>query len=311
MRLVIIGTGAMARAHAKAFLDLDEVEIVGVAGRSIDSLEDFGNEFDVNSRHTNIQNLYHATEADLAVISVDIDQTCNVLLTTAEFPWTILTEKPIGVDLTESKKLKAELGDSVYRIFVALNRRHYSTFQELIKNVQLKPGARIINVTDQEDQFDATIKGFPSRVVENWMFANSIHMIDMIRQTARGKIVGIDRIANWQSMKKTEHRVSIFFDSGDICNYQCKWNDEGPWAFSVETKDSIFLMKPLEKLLEVSSNGEVVDITPQSEWDLKFKPGIRHQAEMMHRRMKNKSSTITEFLDAFETMQLVNDIYKN
>ena len=47
MRLAIVGTGNMARAHAQAFSDLEGVEIVGVAGRSIESIENFGNEFKI------------------------------------------------------------------------------------------------------------------------------------------------------------------------------------------------------------------------------------------------------------------------
>jgi hypothetical protein len=69
------------------------------------------------------------------------------------------------------------------------------------------------------------------------------------------------------------------------------------------------MMKPLEKLLNVSDRGRIIDITPQSSWDLNFKPGFRTQAEMMLRKMGDKPSTIVSFLDAFETMQLVHHMY--
>ena len=310
MRLAIVGTGNMARAHAKAFLDLDDVKIVGVAGRSIGSLENFANEFGIKNKHTSIQSLYHATQADLVVIAVDIDQTYEVLLSCAEFPWVILTEKPLGVDLIEAKSLLGKLCDHVDRIFVALNRRHYATFHELIKHVELKSGPRVITVLDQEDQFAAQLAGISPRVVENWMFANSVHLIDLMRHSGRGKIIDIKPNTSWRSMQKMEHEVSLTFDSGDVGIYKCQWNDVGPWSLSIQTDRSTFMMKPLEKLLNISDNGQIIDITPESSWDLRFKPGFRSQAEMILRKMNNESSTIVGFLDAFDTMQLVHEMYK-
>jgi predicted dehydrogenase len=309
VRLAIVGTGNMARAHAQAFSDLEGVEIVGVAGRSIESIENFGNEFKIEHKHTSIKNLYRTTQADLVVIAVDIDQTSEILRSCAEYPWVILTEKPLGVDLAEAKKLFSLLCNHVDRIFVALNRRHYSTFNELIKNVESKSGPRIITVLDQENQFDAQLAGMAPHVVDNWMFANSIHLIDLMRNCGRGKVTDIKSYTSWRSMEKMEHHVSLTFDSGDFGTYKCQWNDVGPWSLSVETDGSKFMMKPLEKLLNVSDRGRIIDITPQSSWDLNFKPGFRTQAEMMLRKMGDKPSTIVSFLDAFETMQLVHHMY--
>lgn len=307
----IIGAGQMAREHAKAFTNIDGVSLLGVAIRSKSSLKDFAKEFKVSQVCENIKELYETTRADLVVVAVNVEQTAKVLLDCARYPWTILVEKPIGINLAESLKLRDQLGESTRRIFVAFNRRHYSTFLKINQIIGDDPDQRIIKVIDQEDQFAALLAGIDKLTVDNWMFANSIHLIDLLKQFARGKVIEIEKKSNWISMSNMKHIVHIKFESGDVGIYECQWNDVGPWSVSVEVGKARLLLKPLEKLLQISESGEVTDISPNSEWDLNFKPGFRRQAEMMIRQVEGKVSPVASFADAVSTMQLVHDIYSN
>ncbi|CAB4748510.1 unannotated protein [freshwater metagenome] len=222
-----------------------------------------------------------------------------------------MVEKPLGINLTEGNYLDKALGDAVNRIYVALNRRHYSTFRELDRLINLDSGKRIIKVIDQENQFAARSAGFSTQITENWMFANSIHLIDILRQFGRGKIINIEQSTKWKSMTTMKHQVSIAFDSGDIGIYECQWNEAGPWSVLVSKENSNWLMKPLEKLTQIFESSGAIDLTPKSDWDTNFKPGFRLQAEMMIAKMKDRESKIVSFKDALSTMQLVHDMYES
>lgn len=311
MRLAIVGAGNIAREHAKAFLDLDDIELLGVTSRSKEPLEIFATQFKISNKCDNIDDLYKMTKAELVIITVNIDQISSVLIECARYPWTILVEKPLGTNFAESQRLSKDLGDATNRIYVALNRRHYSTFRELDRLINLNSDQRIIKVTDQEDQFAARLAGFSTPITDHWMFANSIHLIDILRQFGRGKIIRIEQETKWKSMTIMKHCVSIAFDSGDLGIYECHWNEVGPWSVSVSKENSNWLMKPLEKLEQVIETGEVIDITPKSDWDTKFKPGFRLQAKMMIAQMKGQESKIVSFQDALMTMQLVHDMYQS
>ena len=311
MRLAIVGAGKIAREHAKAFLDIEKTELLGVTSRSKKPLEAFATDFKVTNKCDNIEQLYRTTQAELVIITVNVDQILSVLLECACYPWTILVEKPLGINLTEGNYLDKALGDATNQIYVALNRRHYSTFRELDRLINLDSGQRIIKVTDQEDQFAARAAGFSTQITENWMFANSIHLIDILRQFGRGKIIDIDQSSKWKSMTTMKHQVSIAFDSGDIGIYECQWNEAGPWSVSVTKENSTWLMKPLEKLTQIFESGGAIDLTPKSDWDTNFKPGFRLQAEMMIAKMKDRESKIVSFKDALSTMQLVHDMYES
>jgi len=311
MRLAIVGAGKIAREHAKAFLDIENTQLLGVTSRSRNPLEAFAADFNVINKCDNIEQLYRTTQAELVIITVNVDQISSVLLECARYPWTILVEKPLGINLTESNYLDKALGDAANRIYVALNRRHYSTFRELDRLINFDSGKRIIKVTDQEDQFAARSAGFGTQIIEHWMFANSIHLIDIFRQFGRGKILNIEQSSKWKSMAIMKHCVYVTFDSGDLGIYECQWNEIGPWSVSVTKENSTWLMKPLEKLTQIFETGVAIDITPKSDWDTKFKPGFRLQAEMMIAKMKGQESKIVSFKDALATMQLVHDMYES
>lgn len=309
MRVAIVGAGVIAQEHARAFLDIDDIEIVGVTSRSKQPLENFATKFNVKNKCSSIQDLYKTTQAELVIITVSVDQISNVLLECAQHPWTILVEKPLGINFIESQDLLRALGEVTNRIFVALNRRHYSTFLKLEQIINLDSSPRLIKITDQEDQFAARFAGSSFSVTENWMFANSIHLIDILRQFGRGQVTAIKQQSKWKSMATMKHQVSVSFDSGDIGIYECQWNKPGPWSVSVEKENLFWIMKPLEKLEQILKTGEIIEMTPKSDWDTKFKAGFRRQAELMIAQLEGKESKIASFQDAFMTMRLVNEMY--
>ena len=282
-----------------------------MTSRSKRSLDTFATEFKVSSKCDNIQELYRRTQAELVIITVNVDQISSVLLECARYPWTILVEKPLGINMAECNHLDKALGTETSRVYVALNRRHYSTFQELDRLTNLDAAQRIIKVSDQEDQFAACQAGFSTQVIDNWMFANSIHLIDILRQFGRGKITNIEQESKWKSMTIMKHHVSVTFDSGDLGVYECQWNEVGPWSVSITKENLNWTMKPLEKLEQILETGEIIDLTPKSDWDAKFKPGFRLQAEMMVAQIKGQKSKIVNFHDALTTMKLVHDMYKH
>src|SRR2546425_867700 len=80
---------------------------------------------------------------------------------------------------------------------LALNRRHYSSTRTVLDDVAKLQGQRLIHVYDQEDQIVARAAKQPELVVLNWMYANSIHVVDYLTILGRGRIVGVEPIARW------------------------------------------------------------------------------------------------------------------
>jgi hypothetical protein len=169
-------------------------------------------------------------------------------------------------------------------------------------------GARFIKIQDQENQAAALAAGQPALVVENWMYANSIHLIDYLRMFARGTITKVERIIPYRPSAETV-LVHLTYDSGDHALYEGIWHAPGPWAVSVTIPRARWELRPIEQLAtqRLGERPQAVQIDPQ---DTEFKPGYRLQAEWAAAAAVGAPSAGLATLDeAVETMKLVDVIF--
>ena len=62
-----------------------------------------------------------------------------------------MSEKPLGLFMSNTISLLQEAGDKSQEIFVAMNRRHYQSTRTARKLVENDQGQRVVSVLDQEN----------------------------------------------------------------------------------------------------------------------------------------------------------------
>jgi predicted dehydrogenase len=246
-RVSFIGAGSMTREHLRAFGDVPQVALSGLHSRTRARAESLAAEFSVPHVCDSIDELYERTRADLAVVSVPELSTNAVAHQCFAFPWTLLIEKPVGYDLGDAEAIVSEAHRHQRRVFVALNRRHYSSTQAVLTDLETRDELRYVRVQDQQDQAAALSAGQPEQVVRNWMYANSIHTIDYLRLLGRGTVTAVRPIVRWTPERPGMVLSEISFDSGDVGIYEGVWNGPGPWAVTVSTPSRRWEMRPLEQ----------------------------------------------------------------
>lgn len=92
MRVGLVGTGGIARAHANACAQVAEVELVAICDVSDENVQRFGEEFGVAARYIDLQAMLAEAELDIAII-------CT---------WGVFHAE-LGVEIARSKKVKAIL----------------------------------------------------------------------------------------------------------------------------------------------------------------------------------------------------------
>jgi len=226
-----------------------------------------------------------------------------------EYPWTVLLEKPVGYNLCDAEEIEAAARAKNRSVFVALNRRHYSSTQTVVRDLKELPGQRFIRVQDQEDQFQALQAGQPKTVVDNWMYANSIHVIDYFLTFGRGKIYNVEPIIPWNADDPNYVVAKVSFDSGDVGLYEGIWKGPGPWAVSVNTPEKRWEMRPLEQAAFQITGQRKLDVVEAHPWDTQFKPGLRLQAEKAVGAAKGEVNDLSTLQVAMESMRLVQAIF--
>ncbi|MEI6638247.1 MAG: hypothetical protein WCL46_00885, partial [Chlorobium sp.] len=171
-------------------------------------------------------------------------------------------------------------------------------------------GQRLIHGYDQENPIAALECRQPELVVKNWMFANSVHVIDYLRIFGRGDITSVEPIIPWQSDVPLFVMTKIHFLSGDIGIYEAIWNGPGPWAVTVTTQQKRFELRPLEQATVQLYKSRSLGALPSHPWDAQFKPGLRMQAEEAIKAIRHQPTLLPTLDEALETMKLVGAIYE-
>jgi predicted dehydrogenase len=308
-KVAIIGAGYMAREHIRAFQDVPGVSVVGLHSKTRTKAEALAKEFGQILVCDSVAELFEKTQADLVVVAVPILAMKAVCETCFEYPWAALIEKPVGYNLAEAEEIEASARARNRRAFVALNRRHYGSTRTVQADLANLTGTRLIKVQDQEAPVAALESGEPELVVQNWMFANSIHLIDFFSMFGRGKVVRVERTIRFDKVRPRYVAATITFESGDVGLYEAIWDGPAPWSVTVNTDNKRWEMRPLEKAAFQLGGTRVLQQSQEDVWDSQFKPGLRHQAQMAVQAAKGQPSELPTLQDALESMRLAHAIY--
>jgi predicted dehydrogenase len=308
-KVAIVGAGYMAREHIRAFQDVPGLQIMGIQSRTRARAEEIAARFHIPAVCDSLSELYDTSRADLVVVSVPELEMNKVSRACFQYPWSVLLEKPAGYNLSDAEDIMLAASKKNSRVFVALNRRSYSSTQSVLNDIKNISGQRFIKVQDQEDQVRALQAGQPKTVVDNWMFANSIHVIDYFRMFGRGKICAVEPVIPWNPNKPGFVIAKIAFDSGDVGLYEGIWDGPGPWAVSINTPEKRWEMRPLEQAAFQIAGQRKLEIVASHPWDIQFKPGLRLQAEKAVAAVKGVTNDLPTLQDAMESMLLIKAIF--
>lgn len=310
IKIGMIGAGSMAPEHIKAFNDIEGVEVVGIQNRTRGNAEKVAAESGVPYVADSIADLYNDCSPDLVVVAVYEPAIESVIMECLKYPWSILMEKPVGMNFDEAKEIQLAALNADRTVWVGLNRRTMSSTIAALESLSDVEGERYIYVQDQQGLDGARALGHIESVVENWMYANSIHLIDYLLTFGRGKVQQVQRIIPWNPENPGVVLAKIEFDSGDTGIYEGIWHGPGPWACTVTTSDIRWEMRPLEHARYQLAGERVLHDVEVASWDAEFKPGFRNQAEQVVAALRGHKSAVVSLDNAVEGMRLVSEIFQ-
>jgi predicted dehydrogenase len=255
-----------------------------------------------------VPELYERSRAALVLLAVPELSMNTVAKSSFEFPWTVMMEKPPGYNLADAVDIQSAAKATRSHVLVGLNRRFLAATLRAKAELDESAVPRFIKVEDQQNQAAAFSAGQPIAVVQNYMYANSIHTIDYLRILGRGHVTSVDHVVHWDPAHPGPVVCRLTYDSGDIGMYEGMWHAPGPWAVTVTVPKKRWEMRPLERLTteELGQPPHGIEADP---WDIDFKPGFRRQAEAAVLSACGRQSNAASLDDAIETMRLIARIF--
>ena len=308
--IAIVGAGGMAREHAKAFASLPGVKVAGLTSRTRSKADALASELGIGLVANSIAELHQQTNADLVVVTVPELSANPVAMSAFKHPWAVLMEKPAGYDLADAEKIAAAAASHQGPVMVGLNRRFFSSSRTIKADLETRPAEqRFIHVQDQQSYAEARRYNHPPQVVEKFMYANSIHLIDLIAFFGRGKVTKVDQVTPWRGEDTDVMLAYVEFDSGDTALYEGLWKGPGPWAANVSTPGKRWIMQPLEQATYQNAGERARHTIDASDEDKQFKAGFLLQARNAIAAVRGEASEIPSIDDSLATMRLINRMF--
>lgn len=277
---LLIGTGQMAVEYAKVLTHLNAEFLV--IGRGHESAMNFTKITGKKVENMKINEIiYFNSGIDKAIVCVDITQSfCVVSDLIKAGVKTILLEKPGALSLQDLNNLYYLSNLKGAKVLIAYNRRFYESVQNLKRIANQDGGILELKFDFSERIHEVEKLVSPEIVKNNWVIANSSHIIDLAFF-----LIGQPKILNTISSGRTTwHPTSALFNGhgvsvkGITFEYCADWTKSGNWRIEAFTKNILLVLQPIETLeyFDLKSNKLLNKVNYE---DIGFKPGIRKQTQ--------------------------------
>ena len=295
-KIALIGAGPMAMAYAAVLKDLKaEMRVIG---RGEKSAVAFTEKTGLEVRTGGLEDYLSSGEGlpDYAIVSTPVDALApNTKALIAAGIKNVLVEKPAGLTPEETQELSDFADQHKAKVYVAYNRRFYSSVMAAKKLIAADGGATSLRMEFSEFAF--RIKDVPtaSHIKSQWLYANSTHVLDM-----GFFLAGYPKaISGMQAGGSDWHPAGSQFvghgqlENGGLFSYHADWDAAPRWMVEVMTPKRTLMFNPLEKLNERSPEGfSITPVELDDDLDTRFKPGLHAQTNAFIKGDSKELATI-------------------
>jgi predicted dehydrogenase len=301
-KIYLFGSGPMAVAYSKV-LDSLSCDYL-VFGRGKVSAQIFTSETKRNVYLGPLEN--YLKKIDLNTYAVVAVSNENLYSVTARIincgVKNILLEKPGALTIEGIKELSKLAHENKCNVFIALNRRFYSSTLAAKRIIEEDGGVTscFFSFTEWLDKMPY----YPKEVLNTWMVSNPIHVLDhFINFCGKPK-----QIESFQKAPLDWHPAGSIFVGAGVTeknipfSYHSNWESAGRWRVELLTKKRNLIFSPMEKLFQIKKNTidqEEIQLNDSS--DINFKPGILKQVKAFLDNDKNLFVTLEQQLENFHT----------
>jgi len=275
MHVGLWGYGRIAAHHATCLNDLGTTW--SAAARSSGNRERARAD-GARSVHGSLDDLV-SSGVDALVVTLPVASMADGVIEAVRHGLPVLAEKPVGLSPAEGLAARDASHDAACPVMVATNRRFYGVVRQTKALVE---AGRLLGIgaSGPDRMHRILLSGVhPPRVLDRWLFANVIHVLDLVRYLG-GDIDTVHALRRESGRPHAPSRVAVYrFASGAVGHYAGHFASPGAWGIEAFFVGRRVVLSPLETgTVEDEDGGRAAMEVPDV--DLRFKPGLH--AQMTH-----------------------------
>jgi predicted dehydrogenase len=313
VKVGLLGAGGIATQHLQVLQDMEWMEVVGITSRTRTKAEKLAQEYGISDCEDSVASLINKTKPDALMVLVSADQMYRMTAEVIPCGLPLFIEKPAGLSPEETSKLAHLARQHSVQTMVGFNRRYYSIFHKGMHIIREHGPVMGIAVEGHERIWRVRETGkFPEKVMAQWIFANGVHTIDLLRFFG-GEARNFTAIAHkYREPRGDQFAAVMELESGALGHYSAFWYSPGGWRVVLYGDGVTVEFKPLEQGIWTDKDFKSHEITPDDA-DKKYKPGFYAQLVAFGNMVReNKSEWPALDLEgAYKTMALAERLSQN
>lgn len=277
MNIWIIGAGTIAQEYGKVLNKLGyEYTVIGRGENSAQKYkENVGTDVITGGLEQFLSK--KTAVADKAIVATNLDSLSSNTIQLINYGVKdIFCEKPGFLYPQECEGVVAAAEKNNAHVYLAYNRRFFSSVLKAQEIIAEDGGIKSFNFEFTEWGHVIETLNKPQGYLENWMYANSSHVIDLAFFLG-----GTPTQMNcYTSGELSWHKPAVFAGSGitnkgALFNYSANWTAPGRWGVEILTPKHRLYLRPMEQL-QIQNKGSIA-INPveiDDHLDKEFKPGF-------------------------------------
>lgn len=181
INICMVGTGAIACQHMKAFQELGGVGFRWVVSRTLEAARDFAEQWKFDQSGINLEEALRDPAVDLVVITSPSEFHAEQVLLSLRAKKNVIVEIPLALNLTDVERVMALAEQSGRRVLVCHTMRSFPGIREVRRRVQ----ASELHLTQIAGHFaiprrrNQGMDGKPRSWTDNLLWHHGCHMVDV------------------------------------------------------------------------------------------------------------------------------------
>ena len=310
MKVLVVGAGIIAAEYCKSVIKVGHEPVVVTRGSAKAA--------ELRTALPGITVIEGGIEAYLknndafetAIVAVPIDYLVDITtLLINKGAKNLLVEKPLTYRVKEVKLLAVLAKQKSASVYIAYNRRSYSSVMQAREMIIEDGGATSLFFDFTEATFRINPGLYSQQTLEHWGLANSTHVIDTAFYLAGKPVKMSCNVAgdaiSWHPSGSifTGHGTT---ENGGLFAYHANWGAPGRWKVEVQTPKRKVILAPMEELAIQKAGGFAIEKVPAATSDdTECKPGFLKQVKRLLQNDASELCTLQEYHDLLPVYQQI------
>ena len=222
LRAAEVGTGPKGNQHISILNEFEEVELVAICDPSAEARNKVGDEYGISNRYASLEELLDGEELDVVFAATPPLLNAPVAQTCMERGLHTFLEKPPGLNSSETTALRDAATKAGVKAMVGLNRRFHPMIAKAKEMVEERgPIVQLVGEFHKSmTMLSNSRHSNVPEVMDNWLVANDIHAIDVVRYLAGANVAEVHSFARRAFAKYRDlHAALVIFENDCVANY--------------------------------------------------------------------------------------------